>query len=115
MNTIDITTDRQDGILSARLDGRIDGSNAAKFEEEMRMAIEESDRAVIIDFENLLYISSAGLRAVLITAKRLGKQDTQLVLCSLPDQIRAIFRASGFDKIITIQPSKREALDSLEE
>ena len=107
---MDVTTERQDGVLSAQVGGRIDGSNVAEFEEAIRTAIGESDRAVIMDFEKLVYISSAGLRAILLTAKSLGNRNAKFALCSLSDQIREVFEISGFDKVIAIYPSKAEAL-----
>ena len=110
---MDVTTERQDSVLSAQVGGRIDGSNVAEFEEAIRTAIEESDRAVIMDFEKLIYISSAGLRAILLTAKSLGNRNAKFALCSLSDQIREVFETSGFDKVIAIHPSKAEALASL--
>ena len=112
---LNLTTDREDDVLSAKVGGRIDGSNAARFEEMLRSAIEESDRAVIMDFEQLLYISSAGLRAVLVTAKSLWKQGTTLALYSLSDRLRTVFTSSGFDRMVEIHGSRREALDSLDE
>ncbi len=112
---MDVTTERQDGVVSARVGGRIDGSNVVEFEEAIRTAIEESDRAVIMDFEKLAYISSAGLRAILLTARSLGNQNAKFALCSLSDQIREVFEISGFDKIIAIHPSKAEALASLDD
>ena len=75
---MDVTTERQDGVLSAQVGARIDSANFAEFEEAIRTAIEESDRAVIMDFEKLTYISSAGLRAVLLTAKSLDNPITVL-------------------------------------
>ena len=111
---MDMTTERRDSVLSARVGGRIDGANAYEFEETIRGVIEESDRAVIMDFETLSYISSAGLRAVLMTAKELQKRDAAFALCSLSDQIREIFTVSGFDKIIAIYPTPVEALASLD-
>ncbi len=110
---MDVTTERQDGVLSAQVGGRIDGSNAAEFEEAIRTAIEESDRAVIMDFEKLVYISSAGLGVILLTAKSLRNRNTKFATCSLSDQIRKIFEISGFDKVIAIHPSKSEALASV--
>ena len=109
---MDVTTERQDGVLSAQVGGRIDGSNAAEFKEAIRTAIEESDRAVIMDFEKLAYISSAGLRAILPTAKSLDNRNAKFALCSLSDQIREVFETSGFDKVIEIHSSKAEALAS---
>ena len=110
---IEVKTERQNGVLSASVDGRIDGSNVVEFEETIRGAIDKDDRAVIMDFEKLSYISSAGLRAILLTGKTLGSQNAKLVLCSLPDPIREVFEISGFDRIFTIHPSRTEALAAL--
>ncbi len=110
---MDVTTERADKVLTARVDGRIDGSNAAQFEEMMRTAIEESDNAVIIDCEKLAYISSAGLRAVLMTAKTLSSRNAKLALCSLTDPIREVFEISGFDKIVPIFDSQSDARASV--
>ena len=110
---MDVTTERHDDVLSADVGGRIDGSNVGQFEEAIRTAIEESDRAVIMDFGKLAYISSTGLRVVLLTAKSLHSRDAKLLLCSLSDPIREVFEISGFDKILPIHPSRAEALSSL--
>ena len=107
---MEVSIERQGGVLSARVSGRVDSTNAHEFEEAIGTAIEDGDRAVILDFENLVYISSAGLRAVLMTAKNLGERDATFALCSLPDMVREIFEVSGFDKIVTIHPSKADAL-----
>ena len=109
---MDLTTDRKEGVLTARVGERIDGSNATEFGEAIRAAIDENDRAVLIDCENLGYISSAGLRIVLMIAKTLSSRNAGFALCSMSDPIRDVFRISGFDKIIAIHPSRAEALAS---
>ncbi len=111
---VNVTTERIDDVLSADVEGRIDGSNVVQFEEAVRTAIEDSDRAVIMNFENLVYISSAGLRAILLTAKSLQNRDAKLLLCSLSDRIREVFEISGFDKILPIHATKADALASLD-
>jgi anti-anti-sigma factor len=111
---MDLKTERQDGVLSARVGGRIDGSNVAEFEEAIRNAIGQEDRALIMDFEELVYISSAGLRAILMTAKSLSGRGAKFALCSLSQQIRKVFEISGFDKFIAIHPNQVEALASFE-
>ena len=107
---MDVSTDRQDGVLFVRIEGRIDGANARQFEEAVRSAIEDGDRAVILDFEQLVYISSAGLRVVLMTAKGMYRRDIGFGLCCLTDVVRAAFATSGFDKIITIHSTRAEAI-----
>ena len=109
-----MTAERQDGVLSIRVDGRIDGSNAIAFQEAIRTAVQDRDRAMIIDCEKISYISSAGLRAVLMTAKALSNRDMRFALCALSENVLEVFEKSGFDKIITIYLSKAEALGSLD-
>ena len=111
---VNVTTERIDDVMSADVEGRIDGSNVVQFEEAVRTAIEDSDRAVIMNFEKLVYISSAGLRAILLTAKSLQNRDAKLLLCSLSDRIREVFEISGFDKILPIHATKADALASLD-
>ena len=107
---MDMTTERKDGVLAASIGGRIDGTNSADFEQAIRTAVQDDDRAVIVDLEQLSYISSAGLRAVLLTAKYLSNQGAKFALCSLTGPIKEVFEVSGFDKIIAIHGSRADAL-----
>ncbi len=109
-----MTAERQDGVLSIRVDGRIDGSNAIAFQEAVRTAVEDRDRVMIMECEELSYISSAGLRTVLLTAKALSNRDVRFALCALSDDVLEVFENAGFDKIIAIYLSKAEALGSLD-
>ena len=65
---------------------------------------------MVLDFEGISYISSAGLRVVLLVAKTLQKQNAKMAVCSLSDSIREIFEISGFDKIIPVHGSRADAL-----
>ena len=110
---MDIKTERADGTLIAKAEGRIDGVNARDFEEAMKAAISSDDSVVVIDLENLSYISSAGLRVILLIAKTLRKRNAELMLCSLSDPIREVFEISGFDKIIPVHASRQQALSAV--
>ncbi len=99
--------------MIATTDGRIDGTNASQFQRALEDAIDESDRAVIIDLVNLTYISSAGLRAILLTAKSLRGKDTELAVCSLTGPVREVFQISGFDQILPVHSSRDEAIAAL--
>ena len=107
---MDIKTERNDGTLITKAQGRIDGANARDFEEEMNSAINSDDSTVVMDLEGLTYISSAGLRVILLIAKTLRKRNVELILCSLSDPIREVFEISGFDKIIPVEASREQAL-----
>ena len=103
---MDIQTERTDGALIAKAEGRIDGVNARDFEEALTTAISGDDKAVVMDLEGLSYISSAGLRVILLIAKTLRKREADFMLCSLSDPIREVFEISGFDKIIPVHASR---------
>ena len=111
---MDVTMERRDGVLSVGVEGRIDGSTVMAFQEAIESAVEDGDRAVIVDCERLHFIGSAGLRTVLAIAKTLSNRDTRFALCSLSDQVRVVFEKSGFDTIITIHASRDEALTSVD-
>ena len=112
-DVMDIATERMDGVVSVLVDGRIDGSTVFAFQEAIETAIEDGDRAVIVDCERLSYIGSAGLRTVLAIAKAVLNRDARFALCSLSDQVRNVFEQSGFDTIIEIHRSRAESLASL--
>ena len=56
-----------------------------------------------VDFENLNYISSAGLGVLLLTQKRLKGNDYELILINMNNHIKEVFRYAGFDMIFRIE------------
>ena len=62
---------REDGILIAVADGRVDGANAQEFQGALADEIDADDRGLVLDMGQITYISSAGLRVILLTAKAL--------------------------------------------
>ena len=108
-----IQAEREGDTLVAKAEGRIDGTNARQFQDDLDSVIEEGDRAVILNFQDLMYISSAGIRVVLMTAKTLQRREARFALCSLSEPVREIFEVSGFDKIIPIHASQDEAISAL--
>ena len=105
----------QDEALIAKADGRIDGTNAREFQEALETVIKASDKVMILDLERLSYISSAGLRVILLAAKELRQQDTKFAVCSLSNSIREVFEISGFDQIIPVHASLAEAIAALKD
>ena len=108
-----LETSREEGALIIDLRGRIDGSNFQAFEESLKAEISAGDKAVLMDCEDLGYISSAGRRAILVTAKALWARDGKLALCALSPGLREIMTVVGLDKIIPMHASRAEMLASL--
>ncbi len=108
-----IDTERDNGTVVARPSGRIDSSNSREFQSELEAALTDSDTALVLSFENVDYISSAGMRVVLLTARGLQRRRAKIALCSMNESIRAVFKISGFDKIVPIHESTAEAVTAL--
>ena len=107
---MDIQAEQQDGVLILKPQGRIDSANAHDFQQSMTAGISDRQSAVIADFEGISYMSSAGLRAVLIVAKALRERGAKFALCSLTPTIIDLFNISGFSQVITALDSRAEAL-----
>lgn len=88
--------------------GRIDTSSAKSFEDAVMAAVGSSSK-IAIQFNKIEYISSAGLRVVLMAGKKLNVTKGVLVLTDMPDKIYAVFKMSGFDKILKIAKDLTEA------
>ena len=111
---MELKTDRDADRLTAAVIGRVDSSNAAAFAEAFNQAVADDDKQVIMDCGELSYISSAGLRAVLMIAKDLSSRKAKFALCSLSGSIREVFLISGFDKIIDIHEDQAGARQAMQ-
>ena len=105
-----IETQFENGLVTLAADGRVDGTNAKDFQQEVEAAIEQAERGVLVDMTKLSYISSAGLRAMLLVAKALDKRNVKFALYGMSEQIRDVFKISGFDKIISVCDSRADAM-----
>ncbi len=94
-------------------EGRLDQVAAQSFQQKVINSIENGESSILIDFSKINYISSAGLRTLLIIAKRQKDSDGLFAICSLTDNVNQVFKASGFDTIVDIYPDQKSALDKL--
>ena len=87
--------------LTIALEGRLDTTTAPQLEESMKESINDISE-LIMDFEKLEYISSAGLRVLLSCQKIMSKQGSMKVI-HVSDLIKEIFEVTGFIDILTIE------------
>ena len=104
-----ITEEQHNEIHIVTVEGRLDSSTASTLEENIAAAIARGATQMIIDFVRLEYISSAGLRVILKTAKELKRLDGKLVLCSMVDYIKEVFEIAGFSTFLPIANNRHEA------
>ena len=98
-----------DDLQILRPQGRLDSTSSPTLEKQAMDVIDGGGRRLLIDFADLDYISSAGLRAALAVAKRMNAAGGKLALCSLRPQIAEVFEISGVNAILDIHPSAESA------
>lgn len=111
---MEINTEQKGGVLVALTVDRVDGSNAREFQEALQAVIKDTGNAFLLDMEQLTYISSAGLRVILLIARTLQGKNTKFAVCSLSDSVREVFEISGFDKIVATHATQADAIAALE-
>lgn len=92
--------------------GRLDFDAAPGFQEAVERVLRGAGKApvaLIIDGAALEYVSSAGLRAILLLAKAAQRAGISFALCSLQPAVREVFELSGFSQIIAIHPDRETA------
>jgi len=107
---MDIETLTVENTEVVRLKGRLDATNAPDLEKELGPIIEKADKNLLINMKDLDYISSAGLRTLLMAAKLMKKKGGTLILCSLQDAVREVFNIAGFTELFPIHDSEETAV-----
>ncbi len=110
---IDTQFERKEEILVGTLDGRIDTTNADELQNQLDAEIAAEDPGLILDFAQVSYISSSGLRVVLRMAKRFNEPGKRFAICSLSESVRDILTMSGFDQLISIYESQSAAISAI--
>lgn len=110
---MDVKWERRDETAVAVVEGRIDGANFREFQNALESGLDPDAQTVVLDFEQVAFVSSAALRVVLMLGKQLRKRGAQLAVCSLNGSIRRVFSVSGFDRIVPVHGSETQAIDAL--
>jgi anti-sigma B factor antagonist len=101
------------GILTLTMSGRLDADTTTQFGELLNGCIDRGDRRIVLDLSGVDYVSSVGLRALILGAKRLGPLGGRIVLCAPQDRIRHLLDIAGFGSIFTITATRDEAAEQL--
>ena len=112
-NALSVQTERTEKAVVVCPVGRVDGSNVGVLESAIKEQIDAGEQTLVFDFEGLNYISSAGLRVLLVTARRTQAEGGKALFCGLAEHIAHVFEISGFTNILTICQNRSEALAAL--
>jgi serine/threonine-protein kinase RsbW len=94
------------------LSGRLDAVQTDAALKQVREAIAQDARKVLLDMADVTFLSSSGLRALLLVRKELLAHDGELRLCALRPEVQEVFTLTGFIQVFTIHSSRAQALDA---
>ncbi|MEJ2221587.1 MAG: STAS domain-containing protein [Desulfobacterales bacterium] len=109
---MEIIEETQSGVNIFKLNGRLDSNTSQGFEKRIFQAIDDGSKSMIVDFKDLDYISSAGLRVILKATKALKREEGKMMLCDMQDYVKEVFEIAGFDSFLPIVGTMDDALQS---
>jgi anti-sigma B factor antagonist len=107
-----LETSEENGIGTARLEGSLDGKTAPEVREELRPFLAAHTR-MILDLSKVDYLSSAGLRLLLLLYREFAAKKGKVVLLGVSEEIRTVMSHTGFLNFFTLAGSEAEAQQAL--
>ncbi len=107
---VELKEELEGEILFLRIKGRLDAISSPAAEKKILDLITNGQHHILLDFSEVDYLSSAGMRLLLRTSKKLKSVSGKLIVCAVSPNVMDVLRMSGFDHVIELAPSKEEAL-----
>ncbi len=105
-----LETQTIDDIVILRPVGRLDSTSSPELEHALTESLAAGTKRLIFDFANMDYISSAGLRVVLMAAKQLRPVQGKLALVGMSEVVKEVFEISGFLKLFAVGESIEDGI-----
>ncbi len=99
------------GFKVVSIVGRLDTVTAPDYDKQCAVWIDEGNNKFVFDFARLEYISSAGLRSILVVVKKLRACGGYMALCNLNGLVQEVISISGFDSFLSIYDSVEKAIE----
>jgi anti-sigma B factor antagonist/stage II sporulation protein AA (anti-sigma F factor antagonist) len=110
---VEISEQRQGNVVVLRPIGRINNDTSPTFLAKLFASVEPTSAAVLVDFSDVEYISSAGLRALMAASKQSKASQSRLAVVGLTPVVKEIFEISRFSHVVQVFETSAEALAAL--
>lgn len=110
---MDIQVRKEKNATVVAVTGKMDAVTAPDYEQQLRRLMDEGEKTFVNDFSGLVYISSAGLRSILATAKALKAVEGRLLFSGVTGPVKDVFEISGFGSLFQLHDSPDTALKSV--
>jgi len=108
--SMNINQEPTGNIIILTLNGRLDTMNFALLENEVNSLIKDNKKYIVLDCQALEYVSSSGLRVLMMSLNQVKAVGGKFSICNLQPSIIKIFKISGFDRLFDIFPGRDEAV-----
>ncbi len=99
---MEITEIRRDDKIVLSVSGRVDSTNSSQLQHAILLAFQKMNQ-IELDFKDLAYLSSAGLRALMIGQKTANANGKTMILRNVNEMVMEVFDITGFADILTIE------------
>lgn len=99
-----------DNVTAVSVKGRVDSTTADSLRDKLSEIIQAGSARLVIDLKEVVYISSAGFRTLLITARAIEKASGKLALCGVVGEVKRLFDIAAFTELFTILPDRDDAV-----
>ncbi|MCX6276493.1 MAG: STAS domain-containing protein [Bacteroidetes bacterium] len=106
---MELFEEKTDKCVVVGISGRLDTTNYSVLEKRLMDLIDNRHDRIMVECSRMDYVSSSGLRILLMALKKISLAKGKFVLCGLQENIREIFEISGFTSIFEIYHDKEEA------
>jgi anti-sigma B factor antagonist len=107
---MEVTVKEVNEVRVLLFEGNLDTNTAPQAQAQIDELIDGGSSKILINFDDLNYISSAGLRVLLATAKKLKTTSGDLKICGLNQTVQEVFDISGFSSILSVVATEEDAL-----
>lgn len=104
---------KKEGVVVVMPGEQLDSNSSPEAEQLLVREIEAGETKIVMDFSKTDYVSSAGLRVIMMAAILLNKENGKIVLCNSNEQILEVLEISGFLKVIGHYPTFEEAVATM--
>ncbi|MCZ7658045.1 MAG: STAS domain-containing protein [Xanthobacteraceae bacterium] len=111
--SIDIDRTRAGNVCIVTLAGRIDSSNAKDVLAELTRLMDSGETSLLVDLGNVLYLTSAAFRVLLVATDEAERRAIRFALCSLAGHVLELFEMGGLVDVFAIHHSREDALKQL--
>jgi len=109
-NVLTIAEAHEGGACVVALTGRIDSTNADDLRKRLGSLIASGEKSIVVDLGQLIYLTSLGFRALVVTARDAERAAARFTLCGVTGHVRDLFEMGGMLDVFTIHPSRQEAV-----